>query len=355
MTRVRIRMTGVVQGVGFRPHVARLAALRQMIGLIRNETGCVTLELQDTPTAIDGFLEEVLQTLPALASVDRIDKQVLPLEQHASGFHILASEPSWSSVTPVPADIAPCDQCLAELFDPLNRRYRYPFINCTNCGPRFTIIEHLPYDRANTTMRLFDMCAACRSEYENPLDRRYHAQPNACPVCGPQVWFVPNAANFDSHRLSTDVSSIKGESAIAAFHASVAQGKIVAVKGLGGFHLACDATSSVAVERLRQRKQRPDKPLAVMLATLDECRRWAKVSSDEARLLTSAQRPIVLLDRLAASEQSAYAVLAEKHCSPQSTNWRDATLLAAASPVAAERSTVGDDQWQSGRRAHRSR
>ena len=205
-----------------------------------------------------------------------------------AGFEIVHSEAVAGAFQPISPDVSICPDCLRELFDPSNRRYRYPFINCTNCGPRFTIITDIPYDRPNTTMSPFEMCPDCAAEYTNPLDRRFHAQPVACPVCGPQVW-------LEDARWSADMPS--GSDAILAAQKLLSNGKIVAIKGLGGFHLACDATNAESVAELRRRKLRVDKPFALMMPDLATVEQHCFISEAERALLESRQRPIVLLQR----------------------------------------------------------
>ena len=281
----RIHITGVVQGVGFRPFVYNLATRLGLSGWVLNSAG-VEIEAIGPAAMLDDFVEQLRSEAPPMARIERITITDLPPSsiQHptSSAFTIHHSEARPGEFQPISPDVAICDDCLRELFDPDDRRYHYPFINCTNCGPRFTIIRDVPYDRPKTTMAPFRMCSDCQTEYDDPTNRRFHAQPNACPVCGPRVRFqIPN--------LSFD------EEAIQATRRVLAEGGIVAVKGLGGFHLACDATGDAAIARLRERKGRVDKPFAIMSFDLETVERYCEVSDEEQTLLTSRERPIVLL------------------------------------------------------------
>ena len=281
--RRRLRVAGVVQGVGFRPFVHRLATELDLTGQVGNDSGGVFVEVEGPRAAVAVFEGRLVAEAPPLARI----RQVTGVDVTVRGggrFSIVESAAVSSARTYVSPDIAACDECLAEMDDPGDRRYRYPFINCTNCGPRFTITVRLPYDRPNTTMAGFEMCTDCAREYHDPHDRRFHAQPSACPVCGPRIWCEGPGRRVDG----TD-------GALDAVRKGLGAGQVVAVKGIGGYHLACDASSDQAVSRLRRRKARPTKPLAVMVDGLDAARRVAHVSADEAALLTGAARPIVLL------------------------------------------------------------
>ncbi|HWQ99034.1 MAG TPA: carbamoyltransferase HypF [Clostridia bacterium] len=282
MVRYQILVRGIVQGVGFRPFVFREAVSRALAGYVLNTGSGVTIEIEGDEAACESFLLALNTSAPPLSRVQQIEKTSLP-PAGERGFVIRESQSGEKSALISP-DIGICEDCRRELFTPTDRRYRYPFINCTNCGPRFSIIERVPYDRANTSMRHFPLCEPCRSEYEDPLDRRFHAQPNACAVCGPALSFW------------ADGKEQNGD-AVALFAEYILAGKIVAVKGIGGFHLACDATNEAAVQLLRARKQRYEKPFAVMLRDMDEVRRYCEVSTEEESLLTSAQKPIVLLQK----------------------------------------------------------
>lgn len=281
--RRQIRVSGLVQGVGFRPFVHQLAAATGVAGFVGNDADGVFVEVEGARAAVDTFVDRLSASAPPLARIDAVTvREVRCLGE--SGFRIVESDHGGTASTYVAPDTAVCDDCLAELFDPHDRRYRYPFITCTNCGPRFTITTALPYDRATTTMAGFELCPACAAQYRDPADRRLHAQPLACAACGPRLWLDGPDGIVDG----TDA-------ALDATQALLAAGSIVAVKGLGGYHLACDARSELAVACLRARKHRPDKPFAVMVRDLASARRIADVTTDEAALLTSAARPIVLL------------------------------------------------------------
>jgi hydrogenase maturation protein HypF len=279
----RIHVTGVVQGVGFRPFVYQLADRHGLAGWVCNTSAGVDIEVEGPPQALAQFLTGLKAEAPPLARIESITAT----NHSPDGYqqfeirHSVAQEGRYQLISP---DIATCEDCLRELLDPQDRRYRYPFTNCTNCGPRFTIIEDIPYDRPQTTMREFLMCPDCQAEYDDPLDRRFHAQPNACPVCGPSLGLT-----------NEEGTKIAAEDEISAVVQLLREGKILAIKGLGGFHLACDATNEEAVWRLRQRKGRPAKPMAVMMATMEEIETHCLVSCEEEELLTSSQRPIVLL------------------------------------------------------------
>lgn len=296
-------MAGQVQGVGFRPFVWRCAQAEQLAGFVRNDADGVTIEVQGDPSAIAAFCAQLTANPPPLAVIDAVEQEELPLAELSSGdpreFVIVASAGRSGASTPTAPDISICDDCRRELFDPADRRHRYPFINCTNCGPRFTIVQDIPYDRPLTTMKSFVMCPACQREYDDPTDRRFHAQPNACPACGPQIWF---AANADSAAESEPGDHPQGDTAIAAFAEWIRRGGIVAVKGIGGFHLACEATSPSAVAELRERKRRTDKPLAVMAASVDAARQFAHVDAQQQQLLESRERPIVLLRKRSSAQ-----------------------------------------------------
>ncbi len=281
----RIHIDGIVQGVGFRPFVYGLARRLDLCGWVRNTSAGVDIEVDGSQSALALFVDGLRREAPPLAQIDSIQVQAVPLNGFED-FEIVTSQPVDAAFQPISPDVSLCDDCLHELLDPKDRRYRYPFINCTNCGPRFTIIKDVPYDRPLTTMADFAMCPACRAEYEDPLDRRFHAQPVACPQCGPQIWCLING------QFRAD-----GDEAIRMARGQIREGRILAVKGLGGFHLACDATNADAVETLRQRKGRVDKPFALMMPDLETVRRYCKVSPAEAELLESHQRPIVVLDR----------------------------------------------------------
>lgn len=302
LERRRLTVTGVVQGVGFRPFVYGLAARHGLTGFVGNHSGGVFIEIEGPETALIGFQRDLLGQAPPLAHIERVAVEKVTARGDAT-FTIVNSQAEASVNTLISPDICLCNDCLRELFDPADRRYRYPFINCTNCGPRFTIIQDIPYDRSYTTMAGFTMCPVCRAEYENPLDRRFHAQPNACPVCGPQLWLELNP---HLQPLNPDFHSLVKDNALQAAQQLLAAGKIVAVKGLGGFHLACDAANDEAVQTLRQRKGRVDKPFAVMAPDVETIRQFAELSAEEETLLSSKERPILLLRKKPNSHLSEF-------------------------------------------------
>jgi hydrogenase maturation protein HypF len=284
-----LEVRGVVQGVGFRPFVWRLATELGLDGAVINRAGQVDIEVAGSAEAVDAFVGRIRTDAPPVARVE--DVAVRPSDRliaEGSGFVIEESEAVASTERLFPPDIATCDDCLRDLADPADRRYRYPFTNCTNCGPRATIIDELPYDRAQTSMREFRLCASCEAEYRDPANRRFHAEPVACPDCGPQLSYRrPGHAAPAAHR----------EAALQAALTDLRAGRIVAVKGLGGYHLACDATDPAAVARLRDRKHRWAKPFAVMVRDLAAARTEAEMSAEEETLLVSSARPIVLVER----------------------------------------------------------
>jgi hydrogenase maturation protein HypF len=302
--RVRARVTGTVQGVGFRPFVYRLAHDHGLAGWVLNDEHGVLLEVEGAEAELSDFFDRLSADAPPLARVERVDQVSVPVcvERAADddpGFRIVASARAGDPDALIAADAATCADCLAEVFDPGNRRFRYPFINCTNCGPRFTIVRGVPYDRPLTTMAGFAMCSECAREYEDPGDRRFHAQPNACPTCGPRVRL------FDAGRsvaISADPSGGNRQASrrdpIAALAARLRAGGIAAVKGLGGYHLVCDATNEQAVAALRARKHREDKPFALMVADSASAQRMVALDVSAETLLCSAARPIVLAPRL---------------------------------------------------------
>ena len=282
--RLGVRVEGVVQGVGFRPYVHGLASGLGLGGLVGNDTGGVFIEVEGDPAALDRFLAALAAGAPPLAVIDRVETEVLT-PAGVGDFVIVPSDPGGERQTLISPDTATCDACLAELFDPGDRRFRHPFINCTNCGPRFTIIRDVPYDRPMTTMAAFAMCADCAREYADPRDRRFHAQPVCCPACGPSL-----------RLLDRDRSPIAGDPLSGAVELLRAGG-VLAVKGVGGYHLAALAGSEPAVAALRARKHREDKPFAVMAGSLEIARALGAGGDPEARALTSPRRPIVLLAR----------------------------------------------------------
>lgn len=283
--RVRYLFSGVVQGVGFRPFIYRQAILSKLSGFVQNRPDGVLAEVEGALSAIDSFLSGVRNNLPPLAHVTDISARDIAPKQDVI-FRIIPSDIRGDGDVHIAPDMAVCPECLQELFDPADRRYRYPFINCTNCGPRLTIIQAIPYDRVNTSMACFPLCPLCQAEYENPADRRFHAEPNACPVCGPQLQLLDQQGN-----------SAEGVKPVAAAVNLLKAGKILAIKGLGGFHLSVDAGSDEAIEKLRSRKFREEKPLAIMVKDLACAQKLARISAEEEKLLTSPQRPIVLLKK----------------------------------------------------------
>ena len=292
MIGTRIHITGVVQGVGFRPFVYNQALLSGLTGWVSNTSAGVDIEVNGEADDIAAFIQRLQSQPPPLARIDSVDSRQIHFQEHPS-FEIIPSQVVEEAFQPISPDIAICPDCLRELFDPGNRRYRYPFINCTNCGPRLTIIEDLPYDRPFTTMKDFEMCSSCRHEYLDPTDRRFHAQPIACPDCGPQVWLeFPLGANRKNNRPLS-----RGDEAILSAQKLLLKGKIVAIKGLGGFHLACDATNARAVAELRHRKLRVDKPFALMMPDITAVEAHCSLSDPDRELLESRERPIVILPR----------------------------------------------------------
>ena len=282
--RLALEIRGIVQGVGFRPFVHRLASRLHLGGFVLNHAGGVTIEVEGTPELLQQFERELTIAQPALARIDGVVSRRVALQGDRS-FHIEASRTGGVTALAVSPDLATCEDCLRELFDSADRRFRYPFINCTACGPRLTIITGGPYDRARTTMAVFEMCARCRGEYLDPADRRFHAEPIACAVCGPRI----EIRDASGQRVAEDP--------IDAAARAILHGRIVAIKGIGGFHLACAAGSAAAVGELRRRKQRDDRPFAVMAGSLADARLLCAVAAGDEALLQSAARPIVLLPR----------------------------------------------------------
>ena len=283
--RARYLFTGIVQGVGFRPFIYRLAVRHGLAGFVQNRPDGVLVEVEGTPTAIASFFSSVGQELPPLANITNISSSDISITGDTE-FQIIVSDNEGQGDVHIAPDSAVCAACLKELFDPADRRFRYPFINCTNCGPRLTIINDIPYDRVHTSMACFPLCPKCRTEYENPANRRFHAEPNACPVCGPQL----ELRDADGKSIPCDDQLEKAVELIIA-------GNVLAIKGLGGFHLCVDATSDEAVKKLRLRKYREEKPLAIMVRDIEQARLIAEVNDEEQALLSSVQRPIVLLKK----------------------------------------------------------
>ncbi len=285
--RQRFTVTGVVQGVGFRPFVYRIASELGLTGFVGNDSGAVFLEVQGPATRISEFGRRLRAEAPPLARISGVS--VVDIGTNAAdgtAFRIAESQIATTATTAIPPDIAACGDCLAELFDPHNRHYRHPFVTCTNCGPRFTIIRALPYDRPNTTMSAFAMCDRCADDYHDPSNRRFHAQPIACPDCGPSLWFTSPAGRVDG-----------SDAALAATQQALTGGAVVAIKSIGGYHLACVVDDEAVVNGLRARKMRGDKPFAVLVRDLDVARRYVRIDHTEAAILRSPARPIVLLRR----------------------------------------------------------
>jgi hydrogenase maturation protein HypF len=302
--RQKILVKGIVQGVGFRPFVFSLAQSLNLKGFVVNSSDGVIIEIEGKNSFL--FLERLKAEAPPLSEI--MDIEITPLHYHGyKNFQIMESKDE-GSFTLISTDVSLCDDCFRELLDKHDRRYLYPFINCTNCGPRYTITESLPYDRPNTTMSVFKMCADCEREYNDPVNRRFHAQPNACPVCGPHVELVMKNEDTSSLHTDTDINKDQvpsDEMSSSHEHSNLLErtihllkeGNIIAIKGLGGFHIACDATNSQAVERLRLKKRRSNKPFALMAPSIDTIRKFCEVSEEEEVLLTSVKRPIVLLNK----------------------------------------------------------
>ncbi len=291
MKRCRLKIKGIVQGVGFRPFVYRIAVEGGLKGIVKNNSSCVIVDIEGNQDSINEFLRRLRRESPPASHIDSIKiEELKPI--HYEDFKIIHSGADRIRDIVIPPDIAICKDCERELLNPGDRRYYYPFINCTNCGPRYTIIKDLPYDRVSTTMTVFKMCETCRREYEDPMNRRFHAQPNACPECGPEIWIEDGKV----------LRHVEGAAArggrplhIKIIPRLLKQGKIVAIKGLGGFHLACDANNDTAVKRLRKIKNRPSKPFAIMVPDIKWAHKIAQIGSEEEKLLLSWQAPIVLL------------------------------------------------------------
>ncbi len=283
--RKRISVNGIVQGVGFRPFVFNLAKTLGLTGTVTNTASGVAIEAEGSGVLLDRFITSLEEDSPPLSIITKIEQEIIPANGEPS-FSILPSKSTTKVATLISPDVTVCNDCLHEVFDPADRRYLYPFINCTNCGPRFTIINSIPYDRPFTSMADFKMCSACQSEYDNPSDRRFHAQPNACPECGPHVRLTSETGKY-----------LPTEDPIEQAASLLKTGHCIAIKGLGGFHLAVDATNESAVQKLRQRKHREEKPLALMMKDLNTVRHYANISKEEEEDLLSIQHPIVLLIR----------------------------------------------------------
>jgi hydrogenase maturation protein HypF len=301
----KIRISGTVQGVGFRPFVHNLAARHGLAGWVCNTSGSVEIVIEGDSPALAAFTAALRAKAPPLAQIDSLEWEAIPSAGY-SWFEIRASIPQPGDFQPIAPDIALCPDCERELFDPSDRRYLYPFINCTNCGPRLTIIRDIPYDRPRTSMAPFEMCARCRAEYENPADRRFDAQPIACPECGPRVWMVgahggASVGVYGSTPSRNDDAPVRahGHAPLQTARRLLREGRIVAIRGMGGFHLACDATNPGAVRELRRRKHRSGKPFAVMVRDLAAAEAYCKIDDTERALLSGREKPIVILRRKA--------------------------------------------------------
>jgi len=303
MQGLQVHITGIVQGVGFRPFVYNLATRLQLKGWVRNTSAGVDIEVDGEQDILDAFVKALHDEAPQLSHIDELTASFRAANGFRS-FEIIHSESVEGAFQPISPDVAVCDDCLRELFDPNDRRYRYPFINCTNCGPRFTIIKDIPYDRPKTTMAGFKLCPDCEREYTDPTNRRFHAQPVACPTCGPKIWLELSSRILELNKderernaLRESYAGFDSEKTIEVARILLTGGNILAIKGLGGFHLACDATNSRAVSELRNRKLRVDKPFAVMMSDIKMVELHCFVSDAESELLQSTARPIVLLKR----------------------------------------------------------
>ena len=276
----------MVQGVGFRPFIYRMAVKNNLTGFVQNRPDGVIAEVEGSPEALEAFLAGVNNELPPLAHITQVQSTDIEI-RNDNFFEIIPSNAQGHADVHITPDAATCPDCLKELFDPADRRFRYPFINCTNCGPRLTIINAIPYDRANTSMNCFELCERCRSEYENPANRRFHAEPNACPVCGPRLKLFDAAGQ-----------PVETDDPLKSAINLLSSGHILAIKGLGGFHLSVDAGNNNAVKKLRSRKYREEKPLAIMARNINAAKKIAEINREEEKLLTSPQRPIVLLKKI---------------------------------------------------------
>ncbi|MDQ3712388.1 MAG: carbamoyltransferase HypF, partial [Acidobacteriota bacterium] len=298
LQRLRLEIRGVVQGVGFRPFVYTCAKSCGLSGFVGNKTSGVFIEIEGAKTNLREFQRLLRENPPPLSHITSIESKEIELK-FENDFYIAESDTQTDKNTLVSPDVSVCDDCLHEMFNGDDRRFRYPFINCTNCGTRFTIIKDIPYDRSKTTMSVFQMCELCQNEYDNPLSRRFHAQPNACQNCGARVWFQEKLTCGSGR-----ANNIFGEDAILAAQKVLCSGGIVAVKGIGGFHLACDARNNAALRILRERKGRVDKPFAVIVRDLVAAENLVEMGEAERKLVTGKERPIVLLKKKAENELS---------------------------------------------------
>ena len=343
MQRVRLRVRGRVQGVGFRPFVWRIAQAHRLSGWVRNSSAGVEIDWQGEAADLAAAQAALRSALPPLAQISGLDESACPPEFGRRGFTVTTSAEDGENSAELPADAACCDACLDEMFDPHNRRFGYALTNCTDCGPRYTVTHALPYDRCSTSMAGFTMCAACQREYDDPDSRRFHAEPNACPDCGPQL-----------HFCDANGQPVAGD-CVALAVAALRRGEILAIKDLGGFHLVCDATQAEAVARLRTRKHRPSKPFAVMVPNVASATQWAQLSPLEADALTSSARPVVIAQRhstaglegvgggdriglILPSTPLHWLLFAAWHQPPPNSAWRTAASSAAWVLTSANRS-----------------
>jgi hydrogenase maturation protein HypF len=287
MIETHIKIKGIVQGVGFRPHVYKLALQCSLKGFVYNDESGVTILLQGNKKDIETFLKELQTNPPPLAKIEELTAFNQDIKKEFDGFHIVQTQIQSAKTSLVSPDIAICDACVEDILNPSNFRHGYAFVNCTNCGPRYTIVKTVPYDRVNTSMHSFTLCKTCQKEYDDPMNRRYHAQPICCPSCGPRL----SLYDKNNQGIAYDEQSLE------QIALKIKQGDIVAIKSLGGFHLVCDATSSYAVNKLRQRKNRPSKPLAVLFKNMEQIKQTAQLSSYEEELIKSKEKPIVLVKK----------------------------------------------------------
>ena len=305
-TRKKVLVKGVVQGIGFRPFIYRLAFANRISGFVKNTSAGVVIECEGSEKNVDNFIKVIPRFKPKGAVISSFEVSLLK-PQNDKEFLILKSGKDKNVAARIPADLSICTDCRREIFDPSNRRYLYPFTNCTNCGPRFTIVKEMPYDRPCTTMKKFKMCSNCRAEYENPTDRRFHAQPNACHICGPQIFAFWKG------------KKIKGTNAVRKAVEILMEGGICSIESLGGFQLACDASNSESVLKLRKAKERPSKPFAVMVWNVEEARNICFVSEEEKETLLSPAAPIVMLKK----RRKSFFANSGKEKRPQVFCWSD--------------------------------
>jgi len=329
MIHQQFYLKGIIQGVGFRPFVYRLATDLNLKGWVQNSSEGVTIAVEGEPETIAEFERRLFLEKPSLSSFQIIQRLEKPLDSF-SNFQILASDEGLTKQALVLPDLATCSACLSDIFDPQNRRYHYPFTNCTYCGPRHSILLNLPYDRSHTSMQHFQMCGECQREYEDPRDRRFHAQPNACPRCGPQLSFCWSPRFSGDLCLESELDPHTDPIQFAK--KAIVSGQIIAIKGIGGFHLVCDASNEQAVQTLRDRKHRPDKPFALMVRNLEMAKTYCRLTTTEAKLLSSPQAPIVLLPRLIQSNLQPLDYINLEASSTQNSPLPIAANVAPANP-----------------------